>query len=40
MVESEVDAVACADATKELALEELGLERMSCGVVAMGARAR
>jgi len=40
MVESEVDAVACADATNELALEELGLERMSCVVVAMGARAR
>ena len=40
MVESEVDAVACADATDERALDELGLERMSCVVVAMGARAR
>lgn len=40
MIEAEVDAVACADATSELALEELGLERMSCVVVAMGARAR
>lgn len=39
-VEAEVDAVAVADATSELALEELGLERMSCVVVAMGARAR
>ncbi|MBL9101945.1 MAG: TrkA family potassium uptake protein [Myxococcales bacterium] len=40
LVEAEVDAVAVADATSELALEELGLERMSCVVVAMGARAR
>ncbi|MCY1006507.1 TrkA family potassium uptake protein [Nannocystis pusilla] len=40
LVESEVDAVACADATDERALNELGLERMSCVVVAMGARAR
>lgn len=39
-VEAEVDAVACADATDERALTELGLERMSCVVVAMGARAR
>lgn len=40
LVEAEVDAVACADATDERALNELGLERMSCVVVAMGARAR
>jgi trk system potassium uptake protein TrkA len=40
MVEAEVDAVACADATDERALDELGLERMSCVVVAMGVRAR
>lgn len=40
MVETEVDAVACADATDERALDELGLERMSCVVVAMGVRAR
>lgn len=39
-VESEVDAVVVADATSEPALAELGLERMSCVVVAMGARAR
>lgn len=40
MIEAEVDAVACADATDERALDELGLERMSCVVVAMGVRAR
>lgn len=39
-VEAEVDAVVIADATNEAALAELGLERMSCVVVAMGARAR
>lgn len=40
MVESQVDAVVIADATSETALAELGLERMSCVVVAMGARSR
>jgi trk system potassium uptake protein TrkA len=40
MVEAEVDAVVIADATQEAALTELGLERMSCVVVAMGVRAR
>ncbi len=40
LLEAEVDAVACADVTNERALEELGLDRMSCVVVAMGARAR
>jgi trk system potassium uptake protein len=39
-VEAEVDAVVIADATNEAALAELGLERMSCVIVAMGARAR
>jgi trk system potassium uptake protein len=40
LVEADVDAVVVADATNEAALAELGLERMSCVVVAMGARAR
>jgi trk system potassium uptake protein TrkA len=40
MIEAEVDAVVIADATNEAALAELGLERMSCVVVAMGVRAR
>ncbi|HLT36404.1 MAG TPA: TrkA family potassium uptake protein [Enhygromyxa sp.] len=40
MVEAQVDAVVIADATSEAALAELGLERMSCVVVAMGVRAR
>lgn len=40
LVEAEVDAVVVADATSEAALAELGLERMSCVVVAMGVRAR
>jgi trk system potassium uptake protein len=40
LIEAEVDAVVVADATNEVALAELGLERMSCVVVAMGARAR
>jgi trk system potassium uptake protein TrkA len=39
-VESAVDAVVVADATNEEALAELGLERMSCVVVAMGVRAK
>lgn len=39
-VESGVDAVVVADATDEAALIELGLERMSCVVVAMGVRAK
>jgi len=40
MVEAEVEAVVVADATLESALEELGLERTTCTVVAMGRRAR
>lgn len=40
LVEPEVDAALVADATNEAALVEIGLERMSCVVVAMGARAR
>jgi trk system potassium uptake protein len=40
MLEAHVDAVVIADATSEAALAELGLERMSCVVVAMGVRAR
>ena len=40
MIEAQVDAVVIADATQEAALAELGLERMSCVVVAMGVRAR
>jgi trk system potassium uptake protein TrkA len=39
-IESIVDAVVIADATNETALAELGLERMSCVVVAMGIRAK
>jgi trk system potassium uptake protein TrkA len=40
LVEASVDAVVVADATEEAALVELGLERMSCVVVAMGVRAK
>ena len=40
LVEASVDAVVVADATEEAALVELGLERMSCVVVAMGLRAK
>lgn len=40
MVEAEVDAVAIVDATIESALAELGLERTTCTIVAMGRRAR
>jgi trk system potassium uptake protein TrkA len=40
MIETEVDAVFVADATNTSALAELGLERMSCVIVAMGVRAR
>jgi trk system potassium uptake protein TrkA len=40
LVEASVDAVLVADATEEAALVELGLERMSCVVVAMGVRAK
>lgn len=40
MVETSVDAVVVADAADERALAELGLERMSCVVVAMGLRAK
>lgn len=40
LIEAEVDAVVVADATDERALSELGLERMSCVIVAMGVRAR
>ena len=39
-VEAIVDAVVIADATDERALAELGLERMSCVVVAMGVKAK
>lgn len=39
-VEASVDAVVVADATDEGALAELGLERMSCVVVAMGVKAK
>lgn len=40
LVEASVDAVVVADASEEAALAELGLERMSCVVVAMGVRAK
>jgi trk system potassium uptake protein TrkA len=40
LVEASVDAVVVADAADERALAELGLERMSCVVVAMGLRAK
>jgi trk system potassium uptake protein len=40
LIEARVDAVVVADATEEPALVELGLERMSCVVVAMGLRAK
>jgi trk system potassium uptake protein len=40
MVSDEVDAVMVADATVEVALAELGLERMTCVVVAMGVSAK
>jgi trk system potassium uptake protein TrkA len=40
LVESSVDAVVVADAADEAALAELGLERTSCVVVAMGVRAK
>jgi trk system potassium uptake protein TrkA len=40
LIEARVDAVVVADATEEGALVELGLERMSCVVVAMGLRAK
>jgi trk system potassium uptake protein TrkA len=40
LIEAEVDAVVIADSTNTKALAELGLERMSCVVVAMGVRAR
>lgn len=40
MIETDVDAVFVADATNTHALAELGLERMSCVIVAMGVRAR
>lgn len=36
---AELDAVVCADATDEEALAELGLESMTCAVVAMGEAA-
>jgi trk system potassium uptake protein TrkA len=38
-VAPELDSVVCADATDETALRELGLERMSCAVVAIGAQS-
>jgi trk system potassium uptake protein TrkA len=40
LIEASVDAVVVADATEEAALAELGLDRMSCVVVAMGLRAK
>ena len=40
LVETSVDAVVVADAADERALAELGLERMSCVVVAMGLAAK
>jgi trk system potassium uptake protein len=40
MVSDEVDAVMVADATVEAALAELGLDRMTCVVVAMGITAK
>ena len=40
LVEASIDAVVVADATEEAALVELGLERMSCVIVAMGVRAK
>jgi trk system potassium uptake protein len=40
LVSNEVDAVMIADATVEAALAELGLERMTCVVVAMGITAK
>lgn len=35
-----LDAVVCADATDEAALRELGVERVSCAVVAIGAESQ
>ena len=35
-----LDAVVCADATDEAALRELGVDRVSCAVVAIGAESR
>jgi trk system potassium uptake protein TrkA len=40
LIEASVDAVVIADATDEAALAELGMERMSCVVVAMGLRSK
>jgi trk system potassium uptake protein TrkA len=36
---AEIDTVVCADATNEETLRELGLERVSCAVVAIGAES-
>jgi trk system potassium uptake protein TrkA len=38
-ISTDIDTVVCADATDEDALQELGLQRMSCAVVAMGAES-
>lgn len=38
-ISGEIDSAVCADATDERALAELGLDRMSCAVVAIGAEA-
>jgi len=40
LVEAQVDAVVVADATNEGTLAELGLDRMSCVVVAMGVASK
>ncbi|MFH1573723.1 MAG: TrkA family potassium uptake protein [Acidobacteriota bacterium] len=38
-ISAEMDSAICADTTDELALRELGLEKMSCIVVAIGAQS-
>ena len=38
-IAAELDATVCLDATDERALRELGLERVSCAVVAIGAES-
>lgn len=38
-ISAEIDTAVCADATNEDALRELGLERVTCAIVAMGAES-
>ena len=39
LLAGELDAVICADATDETTLREIGIDRMSCAVVAIGAES-